>query len=250
MASKRNSKRSGNRVWHGAEQLTSTLVAIDAVEPDPRNARKHDKRNLQAIAASLQEFGQLRPIVVVDGVIVAGNGTHAAARKLGWSHIAALSTDLAPAAARAFSIADNRTAELASWDLAELVDAMSNEDVQRMLGAQCFTAEEVAELIGELETAAAEPAPDVVWRDDDDDDDDDDGEAGPGAEWIEAKPTAGADMIEQQQQPLADAARVLLGIWHERRRIDAEATEDAQAMADLQVAFVQATQGDGGNGLA
>jgi ParB-like chromosome segregation protein Spo0J len=43
---------------------------------DPENARKHDKRNLDAIAASLEKFGQRKPIVVMPtGVILAGNGT-------------------------------------------------------------------------------------------------------------------------------------------------------------------------------
>ena len=50
-------------------------VAIESLELDPNNARKHSKRNLDAIAASLEKFGQRKPIVIHNGVVIAGNGT-------------------------------------------------------------------------------------------------------------------------------------------------------------------------------
>lgn len=83
---------------------------------DPKNARKHDQRNLDAIMASLEKFGQRKPIVVTtDGVVLAGNGTVTAAKALGWKEIAVA---VAPAdwdtdTAKAYALADNRSAE---WD--------------------------------------------------------------------------------------------------------------------------------------
>ena len=60
-------------------------VDIKTLKPDPGNARRHDKRNLQAIADSLNQFGQRKPIVVTaDGIVLAGNGTLEAAKLLGW----------------------------------------------------------------------------------------------------------------------------------------------------------------------
>ena len=58
---------------------------ISALTLDPCNARRHGAQNIEAVKSSLRRFGQQKPIVVdEDGVIVAGNGTVAAARELGW----------------------------------------------------------------------------------------------------------------------------------------------------------------------
>ena len=86
---------------------------------DPENARKHSQKNLDAIKASLTKFGQRKPIVINNkGVILAGNGTVEAAKALGWDHIevATVPADWDEATARAYALADNRTAELAEWD--------------------------------------------------------------------------------------------------------------------------------------
>ena len=60
----------------------------------------------------------MRPLIVTaDGVVVAGNGTLAAMRRLGWTDVMVVRlpwTDRAQC--RAYAIADNRTAELAAWD--------------------------------------------------------------------------------------------------------------------------------------
>ena len=93
--------------------------AVANLTNDPNNARTHDKANLDAIAASLAKFGQRKPIVITaDGVILAGNGTVAAAKQLGWKQISATvaPADWDAATAKAYALADNRTAELAEWD--------------------------------------------------------------------------------------------------------------------------------------
>jgi len=112
--------------WIAAD-LRPLAVPIGELKPDPRNARTHDERNLQAIVRSLQQFGQLKPIVVnrTTGIIEAGNATFEAAGRLGWTHLAAVRVEHDPAAAHGFAIADNRTAELADWDDAILEDLLS-----------------------------------------------------------------------------------------------------------------------------
>ena len=62
-------------------------ISIAELSLDPTNARKHSDKNLSAIAASLNKFGQRKPIVVHRGVVLAGNGTLEAAKSLGWSEI-------------------------------------------------------------------------------------------------------------------------------------------------------------------
>lgn len=104
-------------------------IAIKELTPDPNNARSHDDKNLRSIEASLREFGQRKPIVVTtDGLIVAGNGTVEAAKRLGWLEI-----DIVRAPAdwdsdriKAYALADNRTAELAAWET-EILNAQLQE---------------------------------------------------------------------------------------------------------------------------
>ena len=97
-------------------------IQITQLSLDPKNARKHSQRNLDAIAASLEKFGQRKPIVVHRGVVLAGNGTLEAAKSLGWTEIdvAEVPDDWDMDTAKAYALADNRTAELAEWDEGEL----------------------------------------------------------------------------------------------------------------------------------
>lgn len=93
-----------------APALADLAVPIAAIRDDPQNARVHPDRNLEAIEASLRWFGQQKPIVAsADGFAIAGNGVLAAARRLGWSTMAAVRSNLKASALRAYAIADNRT---------------------------------------------------------------------------------------------------------------------------------------------
>ena len=107
-----------------APELASFAVELGVLRPDPRNARSHDERNIKAVAESYKQHGQRKPIVVQrmadDGtpmIVRAGNGQVEAARKLGWTHIAAIVVDESDREAIAFALRDNRTAELAEWNL-------------------------------------------------------------------------------------------------------------------------------------
>jgi 16S rRNA G966 N2-methylase RsmD len=94
-------------------------LPVEVLVLDPRNARKHDEKNLSAIAGSLDRFGQRKPIVVTsENVVVAGNGTLTAAVSLGWENIDVVRVpdDWSDDQVKAFALADNRTAELAVWD--------------------------------------------------------------------------------------------------------------------------------------
>lgn len=94
-------------------------IAIIDLTPDPNNARAHDQKNLEAIAGSLREFGQRKPIVITqDNIIAAGNGTVEAAKSLGWTEIQVVRVpaDWDADRIKAFALADNRTAELATWN--------------------------------------------------------------------------------------------------------------------------------------
>lgn len=101
------------------EPLQIENISIDLLIPDPNNARLHDETNLVAIANSLRNFGQVKPIVITqDNKVLAGNGTLTAAHRLGWKTIDVVRTpaDWSDADAMAYALADNRTAELAEWN--------------------------------------------------------------------------------------------------------------------------------------
>jgi ParB-like chromosome segregation protein Spo0J len=93
-------------------------VTISSLTLDPENARKHSQKNIDAIAGSLTTFGQRRPLVVWENIVIAGNGTVEAAKSIGWEkiEITRVPTDWTHDQARAYALADNRTAELAEWD--------------------------------------------------------------------------------------------------------------------------------------
>ena len=99
--------------------LKIETVPVEKLTFDPQNARKHSDENLSAIASSLKEFGQRKPIVVTEGnVIVAGNGTLEAARLLGLTDVDVVRVPKSWSAdqVKAFALADNRSAELAEWN--------------------------------------------------------------------------------------------------------------------------------------
>ena len=102
-----------------AADLRALAIPVADLHLMPGNPRRGD---VDAVARSLSAFGQRKPIVVRrgDNVVIAGNHTLRAARQLGWPEIAAVWVDDDDATAKAFSLADNRTAELGGYDDAEL----------------------------------------------------------------------------------------------------------------------------------
>ena len=116
---------------------TIETLPIETVSLDPDNARKHSDLDVDAIARSLDKFGQQTPIVVdADRIVVKGNGTLLAAIKLGWTEIDAIQTVLTGDQLRAYAIADNQTALLSEWDIEKLEQQVQafEADLQMALG--------------------------------------------------------------------------------------------------------------------
>jgi ParB-like chromosome segregation protein Spo0J len=127
---------------------TETVLITDIIF-DPNNARKHSARNIETITASLKEFGQRKPIVLKDNVVIAGNGTLEAAKSLGWTHIdvTRVPADWDLTKAKAYALADNRTAELAEWDGGLLMSALTEVEASGYLNATGFNDAEMQDLI-------------------------------------------------------------------------------------------------------
>lgn len=129
------------------------MVPISSLTLDPGNLRRHNEANLESIKASLMRWGQQMPLLVDErGVVIAGNGRLMAARALGWDTVQIVRTSLTGADAVAYGIADNRTAELAEWDVEALhkqFEALAAEDATLAL-ATGFDEQAIADLLEEL----------------------------------------------------------------------------------------------------
>lgn len=91
--------------------------AIDDIMPYEKNPRLNDDA-VKYIAESIKEFGFLNPILLdQDGVIVAGHTRLKAAKELQLKEVPVVYlSELTEEQAKAFRLADNKTAEFAEWD--------------------------------------------------------------------------------------------------------------------------------------
>lgn len=92
-------------------------------ENNPRN----NDGAVEAVAASIREFGFKVPIVVDENnVIIAGHTRLKAARMLGLESVPCIvADDLTPEKIKAFRLADNKVGELAGWNFAKLEEELS-----------------------------------------------------------------------------------------------------------------------------
>lgn len=98
------------------------------------NPRNNDGA-VDAVAASIREFGFKVPVIVDgDNVIVAGHTRVKAARKLGMSAVPCIiADDLTPEQIKAFRLADNKVGELAGWDWSKLEDELAELEMDMSL---------------------------------------------------------------------------------------------------------------------
>lgn len=101
------------------DQVKIEMVSVSELRFDDENARIHPPENRAVLRASLEKFGQRKPIVVTsDKTVIAGNGTLLAATELGWDKVAVVKApaDWTEDMIRAYAIADNRSADLSEFD--------------------------------------------------------------------------------------------------------------------------------------
>jgi len=129
-------------------QLATDIAELDLLPGNPR------KGDIDAVARSLEQFGQRKPIVArrADRTVIAGNHTLQAARKLGWTEIAVVWVDDDDASAKAFALADNRTADLGTYDdeaLLALIEEVHQADAA-LLETTGWTEADMHELIDSI----------------------------------------------------------------------------------------------------
>jgi DNA modification methylase len=96
------------------------------LKPWPGNPRTHNAKQLAKLKASIKKFGFTAPVLVEEAdFILSGNGRTEAAKELGLSTIPTrVLSGLSQAKKRAYVIADNKLAQLASWDSTLLKDEL------------------------------------------------------------------------------------------------------------------------------
>ncbi len=129
--------------------LTIEMWTIDRVRPYENNPRNNDDA-VDAVAASIKEFGFAQPLVVdSDSVIIVGHTRLKAAQKLGLERVpVVVASHLTPDQVRAYRIADNKTAEIADWNYDLLpIELSALQEANYDLGLLGFDADELAKLM-------------------------------------------------------------------------------------------------------
>ena len=112
-------------------ELKIEYLPIKALKPYEKNTRKHQKKDVDNIAKSIEKYGMLDPIGIWKGnIIIEGHGRMMACKQLGMTEVPCVRLDhLTDEQRREYAIAHNATAELSMWDLDILPDELADLDL-------------------------------------------------------------------------------------------------------------------------
>lgn len=125
-------------------------IKTSALKPYDKNAKKHDKAQIDNVAQSITDFGFVQPIVVdADNVVIIGHCRLEAAKKLKLKEVPCVIADsLSPEDVRRLRLLDNKLNE-SDWDIDLLNDDLFGLDFDDYdidwLGGEDTLSEEEAE---------------------------------------------------------------------------------------------------------
>ncbi len=127
-------------------------LSVASLIPNSRNARKHSKKQINKVAASLREFGFVNPVIIDEhNIILVGHCRVESAKLLGLYEVPTIRlTHLTEAQKRAFALADNRLAEDADWDfeiLAVELKELSELNLDVVIESTGFESHEIDRII-------------------------------------------------------------------------------------------------------
>jgi ParB/Sulfiredoxin domain/DNA methylase len=98
--------------------LSFETLPIDSIKLNPLNAREHGRKQIEKLMRSVARFGLITPLVIDEGnLLLCGHGRLEAAKQLRFACAPVVRAGhLTESEKRAFVLADNRLAELASWN--------------------------------------------------------------------------------------------------------------------------------------
>lgn len=111
-------------------ELTIKYMPTNEIKPYENNPRKNDEA-VRYVAESIKQFGFKNPVILdKNNVIVAGHTRLKAAEELGIEEVPCIyADDLTEEQAKAFRLADNKVAEIASWDFGKLEEELADIDI-------------------------------------------------------------------------------------------------------------------------
>lgn len=104
---------------------------ITDIKPYEKNAKLHDKKQINNVAESIKQFGWQQPIVIDnDGVIIVGHCRYEAAKKLKLKEVPCVVADnLTEEQVQKYRLLDNKTNE-SDWDMELLADDLFGLDFE------------------------------------------------------------------------------------------------------------------------
>lgn len=113
-----------------SNKMKIVMININDIKEYENNPRNNEPA-VSAVANSIKSFGFKVPIIVdKNNVIVAGHTRLKASKSLGYTEVpCVIADDLTEEQVKAFRLADNKTAELAEWDLEKLTEELQFIDM-------------------------------------------------------------------------------------------------------------------------
>ena len=128
--------------------MNITQKTLDELIPYANNPRDNDDA-VDYVAESIKEFGFKVPIIIdKDNVIVAGHTRYKACEKLGINEVPCIiADDLTEEQIKAFRLADNKVAEIATWDFEKLELELSTLEMDmELFGFESYEDDEPQEV--------------------------------------------------------------------------------------------------------
>lgn len=134
-------------------ELTVQQVSIDDLRPDPANPRKIADAELDALTASIRQWGFLQPVLArrEDHVVIGGHQRLVAARRLGMKTVPVTFLDISLEQARALNLALNKISGEWDQELLERLLADLSASPEFDLALTGFSADELAKLMHSLD---------------------------------------------------------------------------------------------------
>lgn len=132
-------------------------VPLKQLKPFPGNPRAHGA-DVDRLVQSIEHYGWTNPILVQEKThrIIAGHGRIEAAKKAGLKAVPCIYLTLSDQDASAYTIADNRLAELSAWDLPKLKDLLGDLDGAGLdIELTGFTDTEIDTMLGQESSRVA-----------------------------------------------------------------------------------------------
>ena len=118
------------------KEMNIVYRSLKTLKPYKKNAKKHNKEQVERIANSIKEFGFTQPVIVdKNNCVVAGHGRILGAKKAGLKQVpTVMLDDLTEEQIKAYRLVDNKLNE-SEWDYNLLDDELENlaEDIDMSL---------------------------------------------------------------------------------------------------------------------